>query len=275
MILFTHSSCISCIWPNFLGFFENIGSFQNWWSVCEIFRMGFVKMVLYHLALHSHLHYNNVSCILDICLLCWNDCVLVRLDWAKPMMFLLFHITRSCIFMHTYLTFSIFLYIDCDWCFSASLSLSPSPLFSVSCPMALNENLLHPKTLFVLGHPLLLILLPLMFGSVMIKLNRTFQRTFLDEAFIQNAKSFCRASPTLTYPLLYTVGVRSYCVTFPSLVHPCLYKSSTPTCMDLIIQYLSLLLTFEVRASWPLRILYPMCSMSIGSASWLPWLWSS
>ena len=34
--------------------------------------------------------------------------------------------------------------------------------------------------------------------------------------------------------------------------------------MDLIFQYLSLSLVFEVRASWSLRILYPTCSMSLG-----------
>ena len=49
-------------------------------------------------------------------------------------MFLLLHITCSCIFMHTYLTFSIFLYIDCDWCFFACLYLSL--LLLVSCSMA-------------------------------------------------------------------------------------------------------------------------------------------
>ena len=84
----------------------------------------------------SYLHYNNVSCILDVCLLCWNDCVLVGLDWVEPMMFLLLHITCLCIFMHTYLTFSIFLYIDCDWFFSTCVSLSFSLILSVSCSMA-------------------------------------------------------------------------------------------------------------------------------------------
>ena len=124
------------------------------------------------------------------------------------------------------------------------------------------ENLLRLGTLFVLGHLLLLILLPLMFGSMMIKPNKTFRRTFLDEAFIRNTKSFCWTSPTLTYPLSFTVGVENHCVMSWSLVHPCLSKSSTPTCMDLIIQYLSLLLMFEVRASWSLQILYPRCSVS-------------
>ena len=52
-------------------------------------------------------------------------------------MFLLLHITCSCIFMYKYLTFSIFLCIDYDWCFSACLSLSlPLSLVYVSCVMA-------------------------------------------------------------------------------------------------------------------------------------------
>ena len=56
-------------------------------------------------------------------------------------MFLQLHITCSCIFMHTYLTFSIFLYIDCVWCFyvcvcvCVCLSLSLSLVY-VSCVMA-------------------------------------------------------------------------------------------------------------------------------------------
>ena len=178
-------------------------------------------------------------------------------------MFLLLHITCSCIFMHTYLTFSIFLYIDCDWCFSLSLSLSLS-LSQLVALWHLNENLLRPGILFDLGHLLLLILLPYMFDSMMIKPDRTFGRTFLDEAFIRNTKSFCQTSPTLTYPLSFTIVVGSHCVMSRSLVHPCLYRSSTPTCMDLIIQYLSLSLAFEVRKSWSLQILYLMCSMSIG-----------
>ena len=49
-----------------------------------------------------------------------------------------------------------------------------------------------------------------------------------------------------------------------SLVHPCSFNSSTPTCMDLIIQYLSLLLALEVCALWFHRILYPRCSTSWG-----------
>ena len=69
-------------------------------------------------------------------LLKWLCAGRIRLGWAHDI--LLLHITCSCIFMHTFLTFSIFLYIDCVWCFSTCLSLflSLSLLLSVSCSMA-------------------------------------------------------------------------------------------------------------------------------------------
>ena len=129
----------------------------------------------------------------------------------------------------------------------------------------LNENLLHPETFFVLGLLLpFLVLHPFTSSSMMGRPNRTSLRTSLDGVFIWKAKSFCQTSPTLTYLLSFIVGVGSQCVMSQSFVHPCLSKSSTPTCMDLIIQYLFLLLAFEVRALWLHRILYLMCSMSPG-----------
>ena len=146
--------------------------------------------------------------------------MLVGLDWAEPMMFLLLHITCSYIFMHTYLQFFIFWYIDCVGAFLlVSLSL-PLSFFWLVASWHLNENPFHPRTLFILGH-LLLPLTPLLllFGSVMRKPIKTSRRTFLDEAFIRNTKSFCRTSPKLTYPLSFTVAVGSHCVTSRSLVH--------------------------------------------------------
>ena len=146
-----------------------------------------------------------------------------------------------------------------------SLSFPLSLLFTLVVSWHLNINLLHPETLFVPGyHLLLLILLPLTFNSVLKRPNQTSLRTFLDEAFIRNTKSFCRISLTLTYPLSFTIGVGSHCVTSRSLVHPWLYKSSIPTCIVLIIQYLSFSLALEVCTLWSLRILYPRCSMSQG-----------
>ena len=166
---------------------------------------------------------------------------------------------------HAYVLYILYILIYwlCLVLFCVSLSLSLS-FFRLVALWHLNKNLLRPGTFFVLGHPLFLIPLFLMFGSVMIKLDRTFQRTFLDEIFIRNANSFFWTFLTLTYPLSFTVGVRSHYVTSQSLVHPYLFRSSTPTCMNLTIQYLSLSLAFEVRALWSLRILYPRCFMSQG-----------
>jgi len=59
-------------------------------------------------------------------------CMLVGLDWAEPMMHLYFHVTCSCIFMHTYLQFFIFWYIVLLVIFWFSLSL----LLALVCSMA-------------------------------------------------------------------------------------------------------------------------------------------
>ena len=116
------------------GIFDKLWDFSKLMEFLWNFWDGHCENGFKSSCIASHLHYNNVSCILDVCLLCWNDGVLVGLDWAEPMMFLLLHITCSCIFMHTYLTFSIFLFIDYDWCFFACLYVSF--LLSVSCSMA-------------------------------------------------------------------------------------------------------------------------------------------
>ena len=160
------------------------------------------------LCIASHLHYNHDSCILDMCLLSCNDCVLLSLDWAKLMMFLNLYVICSCIFMYMYFHFLIFLYITVLVLFWFSLSLSLH-----SCVSLLLWHL-RLRTLYVLGH-----LLPptphlLLFGSMMRTPERTSRRTFVDEAFIQNATSFYRIFLTLTYPLSFTVGVGSHFVTF-------------------------------------------------------------
>ena len=147
-----------------------------------------------------------------MCLPCCNDCVLLSLDWAEPMMFLSLHVTCSCIFMHTYLQVSIFLYILSCWCFSNCLSLPLSLFLALVALWHPNANPLCLKTLFVLGHLLPLTPLHLTFSSVMRRLVRTSWRTFLDEAFIPNAKSSYRIFPILTYPLSSTVRVGSHYV---------------------------------------------------------------
>ena len=184
-----------------------------------------------------------------VCYTCWTVCMLVGLDWAEPMMILLLHVTCSCIFMHTYLTFNIFLYIWTVWSFSYCFFLPPLSLSLVYVSVSWHQNvsLLCPGTFFIPGHRLLLILPLLLFNSVIRMPERTSQRTFLDKVFIGNAESFCWTSPILTYQLSFTIGVGSHCVTSQSHVHPCWSKSFSLTCMDLILQYLSFILTFEVR----------------------------
>ena len=123
----------------------------------------------------------------------------------------------SCIRTFNSLYFDILIVLVL-FCLSFFLPLS---FFQLVVSWHLKENLFYLGTLFILGHPLLLTLFPLLFSSVMKRPKQTSLRTSLDEAFIQNAKSFCRTSPTLTYPLSFTVGVRSHYVMSRSLVHLC------------------------------------------------------
>ena len=178
-------------------------------------------------------------------------CVLVGLDWAKPMMNLFLHVTCSCILMHTYLQLCIFWYINCLVLFwlSPSLSFFLSLMLVVSWHLSVSP--LCPKTLFIPGHLLplfLLTLLSLSSGSVMRRPNQTSLRTFHDAAFIRNAKSFCQIFLTLTYPLSSTVGVGSHYVAPQSCALPWSYKIFTPICMDSTTLHLSLALAFEVYA---------------------------
>ena len=60
---------------------------------------------------------------LDVCLICCNDCVMLGLDWAEPMMYLvcMSHVHAfSCI----HIINSLYLSILCCWYFSECLSLS-------------------------------------------------------------------------------------------------------------------------------------------------------
>ena len=122
-------------------------------------------------------------------------------------------------FYYTYIY--IYIYIFC--LVGAFLIVSLSPSLSFLGYFALwhpNASPLHPKTLCVLVHFLPLTLHLLLYDFVMIKPKRTFQRTFVDGAFIWNATSFCWTFLTLTYPLSFIVGVRSHFMTSRSLVHP-------------------------------------------------------
>ena len=72
------------------------------------------------------MHYNNVSCILDVCLLFW---VLIGLHWVLPMMPLISHVTCSCIF-HAYILFFI-------------LNMLLHSILSLSLSLSLSNRLRH------------------------------------------------------------------------------------------------------------------------------------
>ena len=134
----------------------------------------------------------------------------------------------------------------------------------LSCLRNLSIDPLQPGTLFIPELLRPLILHYLIFGSVMKMPIRHSRRTFLDEAFIRNAKSYCQTLPTPTFLLSFTVGDGSHYVTSQSPVLLCLSKSFTPTCMGLIVQYLFSSLTFKVRAFLSHRNLLRMSFESLG-----------
>ena len=91
-------------------------------------------MIVNHNA--SHLHYNNVSCILDVCLLCCNDCVLLGLDWAEPMIFFLVCISHVHAFSCIRTFNSLYSFILFCWCFFDCLFPSLSLFLALVCSMA-------------------------------------------------------------------------------------------------------------------------------------------
>ena len=150
--------------------------------------------------------------------------------------------------VHAYvpLSFYIFVYYLVGAFLIVSLPFPLSLFLALITSWHPNLNLLRPRTLFLLGHLLPLILLLLMFGFLMIKPERTFWRTFLDEAFIRNAKSSYWIFPILTYPLSSTIGVGSHCVAPRLLVPLWSFGSFTPTCTDSILLYL---ISFLIRGT--------------------------
>ena len=85
------------------------GIFQIDEVFANFFRMGFKDLILKTSYIASHLHYDYIFMHLDVCYICAIDYVLVGLDWAEPIMQFPLHVTCSCIPMHTYFLFNIFL----------------------------------------------------------------------------------------------------------------------------------------------------------------------
>ena len=187
----------------------------------------------------------------------------IGLGWAHDVFYIACHMFMHFPCIHT--LFSMYLlYLNYLWLFWLSPSLLSFSVYVSLCLWHRNVNLLHLGTLFISRHHLLLILPPILFGYVMRMPERTSQRIFLDEVFIWNAESFWQTLPTLTYLMSFTVGVRSQCVTSQSHVLPCWSRSFTPTCIDLILQYLSFILVYEVCTLLSHQSWYSMCSVFRG-----------
>ena len=155
---------------------------------------------------------------LDVCLLCCNDYMLVGFNQAAPTMYLSLLVTCLSIF-HAYVPSNFYILIYCLVGAFLIVPLSISLFLALVCSLAPKCKSTWSQNLFHLRHPLLLLTLYLLLHDfVMIKPEMTFQRTFLDESFIWNAKSSYRIFPILTYPLSSTVGVGGHCVTSRSLV---------------------------------------------------------
>ena len=184
-------------------------------------------------------------CVLFVAMLCASR---FGLGWAHNAFVFACHMFMpcTCTFRFLYLLYYILLVL-----FWMSPSLPLSLFLMLVAIWHLNVNSFCPETLFILKHLLLLLLLtplPLTYGSVMRRPNRTSWRTFHDVAFIRNAKSFCQISLILTYPLSSTVGVGSHFVVSQSRALPWSYRNSTPICTDSITLYPSLSLAFSVYA---------------------------
>ena len=165
------------------------------------------------------------------------------------MILFILHVTCSCISYAYVLSFPYIWYIWIAWDFSNCSSLFlPLNLFTLVVFMAPKRKYTPTRNPLHFDASSSTNLHLLMFGSMIMMPLRHFRRTSLDEAFIWNAKSFFRTLPTLTSPLSFTVRDGSHYVTSRSHVLSCLSRSFTPTCTELIVQYLSFSLAFEVRA---------------------------
>ena len=185
------------------------------------------------------------------------------LGWAHDVICFACHM-----FMHFPCIRTLFLiyliYFDCLGLFEFSFPSLPLFLFTLVVSMAPKRKSTPAQNPFHFGASSSLILPLSLFGSVMMMPIRHSQRTFLDKVFIRNAKSYWWTSSTLTFPLSFIVVNGSHYVTSRSPVLSCLSRSFTPTCMRLIVQYLSSLLAFEVRAFLSHRSLLRMCFKFLG-----------
>ena len=166
--------------------------------------------------------------------------------------------------MHTYSLLNILVIFELLGTFLIVFLSLPLLLFTLLVSMApkrkstLAQNPLHFDASSSSNSALSL------FYSMMMMPTKHSRKTFLDKVFIRNAKSYWRTSPTLTFPLSFTIGNGSHYVTSRSLILSCSSKGFTLTCTRLIVQYLSSLLAFEVCAFLSHHNLLWMCFRFLG-----------
>ena len=138
--------------------------------------------------------------------------MLVGLDWAKPMMFLLLHVTCSCI---------PFFYLSDIKCVGTFLFLSLSLSLSVSCSMApkwkstLSQN---PLCSEVSSSSLSADTTPSHVRFYDDKSRKDFSKNFSQCSIHLERQVVLSDFPILTLPLSSTVGVGSLCVSSQSIV---------------------------------------------------------
>ena len=149
-------------------------------------------------------------------------CVLVGLNWAEPMMYLLCMSHVHAFSLHMYVFSHIPIIVNCFGTFlivffslllllvTLVVSMAPKRKFTPA------RNSLHSGAFSSSNHA------PLSFSIfVMMMPTRHLWKTFLNEAFIRNAESSWVILLTPTFPLSFTVGKGSLFVTSPSLVLSC------------------------------------------------------
>ena len=170
----------------------------------------------------------------------------------------------------------IFVYLNCLELFWLSLSsLSLSLLFTLMRQWHQNVNLLHPETLFCSKASSSSDHTP---SSIRFRdedARKDFSKNFSRRGVHSECESFWRILSTLTYPMSFTVGVGSHCVTSRSYVLSCWSRSFTPTCMELILQYLFFILASRYAHCCHTGVGIRCALCPEGRASWLPWLWAS
>ena len=107
---------------DFFFFFLNCG-FSKLMRYCWNFGLVFEDLILKTSCIALHLHYNSINMHLDVCNLI---CVLVGLDWAEPMMYLLCMSHVHAFSMHLYVFSHILTIVNC---FGAFLILFLYPLY--------------------------------------------------------------------------------------------------------------------------------------------------